>query len=149
MKRMILGVGNRLSRDDGSGPVVVDLLRGSDWIALDCGTALENAVGVVRREDPDLLVVVDAADMGAAPGTVRRLAISCHQRMLATTHGLPLGFVLTRLRDTVGRVVLVGVQPADLSWGEGLSPEIERAVRGLVSTLRHGCVDDIPPLSSE
>ena len=37
MKRMLLGVGDRLSHDDG-GPVVAQSLVGSDWIVINCGT---------------------------------------------------------------------------------------------------------------
>ena len=40
MKRIPLGVGTRLSASDGVGPVVAQALAGSDWIAIDCGTAL-------------------------------------------------------------------------------------------------------------
>ena len=57
MKRMLLGVGNRLSHDDGVGPVVAQALAESDWIAIDCGTALESTSGIVSRERPDLLVI--------------------------------------------------------------------------------------------
>ena len=59
MKRLLLGVGNRLSRDDGAGPVLAERLAGSDWLAIDCGTSLENIGGVVSREMPDLLVIAN------------------------------------------------------------------------------------------
>ena len=38
MKRMLLGVGDRLSHDDGVGSVVAQSLVGSDWIVINCGT---------------------------------------------------------------------------------------------------------------
>jgi len=136
MKRMLLGVGNRLSRDDGVGPAIACELVGSDWIAVDCGTAIENVAGWVLRERPDLLAIVDAAVMGLPPGSVRRLPLGCHNHMLASTHGLPLSFVLDRIEPTAGRIVLIGVEPEDLSWGEGLSESVAAAASSLIAELR-------------
>jgi hydrogenase 3 maturation protease len=144
MSRMVIGVGNRLSRDDGAGPAVAQRLSDSDWMAVDCGTALENAVGLANRVSPDLLVIVDAARMGTPVGSVRRIAMGGNQQMLVTTHGLPLPFVLSRIQAAVGRVEVIGIEPEDLSWGEGLSSSVEDAVRCLVSMLRGGSLDSIP-----
>jgi len=135
MKRMLLGVGNRLSRDDGAGPVLAERLAGSAWVAVDCGTSLENAGGIVTRECPDLLVIADAARMGLAPGTVRRLARPAVDRMLASTHGLPLSFFLDRLDSAAAEMILLGIEPADLSFGEGLSAVLEDAIAGLARSL--------------
>jgi hydrogenase 3 maturation protease len=143
---MVLGVGNRLSHDDGVGPIVAEALSDSDWIAIDCGTALENATGLVSREQPGLLVVVDAASMGREPGAVFRLSIRAADQMLASTHGLPLSFVLGMIESAAQEVVLIGVEPADLSFGEGLSPAVEAAARTLVATLRHNGPEAIPRL---
>ena len=135
MKRMLLGVGNRLSRDDGVGPVLAERLDGSAWIAIDCGTSLENVGGIVTRERPDLLVIADAARMGLAPGAVRRLERPAVDRMLASTHGLPLSFFLDRLESTAAETILLGIEPADLSFGVGLSAALDDAIEGLVRRL--------------
>jgi len=135
MKRMLLGVGNRLSRDDGAGPVLAVQLSESDWVAVDCGTSLENVAGIVRREQPDLLVVADAARMGLAPGEVRRLPRPAVDRMLASTHGLPLSFFLDRIESETEETIILGIEPADLSFGEGLSKEVADSVAWLVQVL--------------
>jgi hydrogenase 3 maturation protease len=144
MKRMLLGVGNRLSHDDGAGPAVARALHDSDWMAVDCGTSFENAAGLVARERPDLLVIVDAAHMGSSPGTVLRLAVDAQDSMLASTHGLPLSFVLEHVRSFANSTVLIGIEPADLSFGEGLSPEVGAATRRLVGLLRGEDLSKIP-----
>ncbi len=137
MKRMLLGVGNRLSRDDGVGPTIAQELADSDWIAVDCGTAIENVAGWVLREQPDILAIVDAAVMGLPSGSVRRLPPGSHNHMLASTHGLPLSFVLDRIGPAAGRIVLLGVEPEELSWGEGLSESVAAAAASLVAQLRN------------
>jgi len=146
MKRLLLGVGNRLSRDDGVGPAVARRMVDSDWSVVDCGAAIENAAGIVRRERPDLLVIVDAARMGLPPGSIRLLSVEGSDRMLASTHGLPLSFVLERVRDAARKVLLIGVEPADLCPGEGLTAPIVQAADELVTTLCHGDPERIPRL---
>jgi len=148
MKRMLLGVGNRLSRDDGAGPILAERLAGSDWTAFDCGTSLENAGGIVSRERPDLLVIADAARMGLAAGEVRRLPRPATDRMLASTHGLPLSFFLERLASTARETVILGIEPGDLSFGEGLSPAVNVAVERVVVALTRmsSGIESIPVL---
>ena len=115
-------------------------------MAVDCGTALENAAGLVEREAPDLLIVVDAARMGTRPGTVCRIPLPLQAQMLGTTHGLPLAIVLSHVGRAAHHVELIGLEPEDVSWGEGLSPRLAEAVECLVFTLKQGCLDDIPRL---
>jgi len=128
MRRMLLGVGNRLRRDDGAGPSLAAKLSASCWIAIDCGTSLENTSGIVSRVGPDLLVIADAARMGLEPGEVRRLPRPEADRMLVSTHGLPLAFFLDRLGDVARCIELLGIEPADVSLGEGLSEAVGAAV---------------------
>jgi hydrogenase 3 maturation protease len=144
MKRMLIGVGNRLSHDDGVGPVVAQALADSDWIAIDCGTSLENATGIVSREQPDLLVIVDAATMGKKPGEFFLLPLAAKDRMLASTHGLPLSFVLGNIESSAKETVLIGIQPEDMSFGEGLTEPVEASAQVLISLLRHSHLENIP-----
>ncbi len=149
MKRLLLGVGNRLSHDDGVGPEVALTLHGATgWTSIDCGTSLENAAGIVSRERPDLLVIVDAARMGAAPGTIRRLPLGTHDRMLASTHGLPISFVLANLQSAAAETIMIGIEPFDLSLGEGLSPDVQRAADSLIERLLQEDLTIIPPFSA-
>ncbi|MFH1609336.1 MAG: hypothetical protein ABID40_01735, partial [Candidatus Bipolaricaulota bacterium] len=78
----------------------------------------------------------------------RRLPIGDAQLMLGSTHALPLPFLLSTVRDTVGEIVLIGIQPADRSLGEGLTPAVQVGAEGLVAHLREGRLTDIPPLAS-
>jgi hydrogenase 3 maturation protease len=142
--KAVLGIGNPLRRDDGVGPWVAEQMQGSDWDVISAGPSVENSLGLVRRMAPDLLVVVDAAEMGLPPGSVRRLPVVEAERMLGSTHGLPLPFLLSTVRDRVGEIVLIGIQPADRSLGEGLTPEVYAGAEDLVAVLRHGHLEQIP-----
>lgn len=146
MRRAILGIGNPLRRDDGVGVWVAERMRGTAWEVIAAGQGAENALGIVRRLAPDLLVVVDAAEMGLPAGSVRRLPLDQSERMLGSTHALPLPFLLSTVRDRVGEIVLIGIQPADRSLGEGLTSPTEAGARELLGSLTTGCPSVIPPL---
>jgi len=149
VKRFLLGVGNRLSRDDGVGPFVAQAMDGATgWTAIDCGTSLENISGIVERENPDLLVLIDAAQMDVPPGEVRLLPSTGTDRMLVSTHGLPLPFVLDRLRQHAGRIELIGIQISDVSLGEGLSPDVRDGAERLIAALRDGTWTEIQRINS-
>lgn len=124
------------------GPFVAESL-GSDWTVVQGGQAPENVIGHIRGLSPDLLVVVDAADMGLPPGSFCRLTQAGADRMFGSTHGLPLPFLLSLLGGRE-KVVLIGVQPADLSFGEGLSPRVKASAEALVDLLSTGQLDEIP-----
>lgn len=143
---MILGIGNPLRRDDGVGLWVAEQTRGSDWEVIPAGQSVENALGLVSRLAPDLLVVVDAAEMGLPPGSVRRLPVEDTAHMLGSTHALPLPFLLSTVRDQVGKILLIGIQPADRSLGEGLTPAVEAGARELLDLLAAGRPQAIPSL---
>lgn len=146
MRRVLIGMGNPLGLDDAVGLHVAEQLAGSDWTCWTAGTALENVIGAVKRLEPDLVVVVDAADMGLAPGSFRRLPLPSIPVMLGTTHGLPLTLLVPLLQEAVEELVVVGVQPGKLGTGEGLSAEAAGAVRYLVRLLTNFDLAAIPGL---
>jgi len=146
-KRLLIGVGNPLGRDDGVGLYVARGLAGAPgWEVIPAGLSLENALGQVSRRRPDLLVLVDAAEMGLPPGSFRRLSWRATPLMLGSSHALPLGFLLDLIAGAAHEVVLVGIQPQDLSLGEGLTPEVKEGADGLIALLREGEVESIPRL---
>ena len=113
MKRTLLSTGNRVAHDGRTVPFFDHALAGSNWIAVDCGAAFEDAAGIVSRERPDLLVIVDAATMGTEPGTFCRPPIDANDRLPASTHGLPLSFTLANIESGAKEIILIGIEPAD------------------------------------
>ncbi len=143
MRKVLLGVGNPLGRDDALGLRLAERLKGTDWVAIPA-QSLENALGIVGKLAPDLLVVVDAAEMGLPPGSIRRLPLLQASTMLASTHGLPLPLLLAL--SGISQAVLIGVEPKERGLGEGLSPEVAEALDRLVQLLAAGRLTEIPEL---
>lgn len=137
----ILGVGNELNGDDAAGVRVVRELAARlpatpGVLLIDGGTAPENYSGPLRRFRPDLVLEIDAADLGAAPGTTSWVDWREADGLSASTHTLPPSVLAQYLVYEIGcQVALVGIQPARMNFGEGMSPAVERAVTHLAGEL--------------
>ena len=65
-KVLLLGVGNRLRGDDGVGSYLVKRLQKKMKIPLiDASDVPENYIGPIENSGANLVLVVDAADIGA------------------------------------------------------------------------------------
>ena len=137
---VVLGVGSELRSDDGAGirvAAMVEALHLGGVRTLDGGSAPENCTAEIRLLSPSHVIIVDAAGMGEQPGTVRLLDASAVGGAAFGTHGLPLGVLAAYLEREIGcRVLLVGIQPANVEHGETLSVEVTAAVAELAAALR-------------
>ena len=139
---LLLGIGHAGHGDDGLVPVFARAFRHPDWRGIAAGTVPENYTGLVRRLHPDLLVLLDAADMGLPPGTLRRLDPAAIQSGDFGTHAGSIGQLAQYLSDCAGRVVVLGIQPAGVRPGARLSSPVRAALHALGRTLASG---ELPP----
>jgi hydrogenase 3 maturation protease len=137
-RTVILGIGNTLKGDDAAGPAVCEGLSRESVAAdvIDAGTVPENYIGRVIKLAPEYLVIVDAVDLGADPGSIEILDISRIAGISVSTHAPSAGLFLDMIRAETGcEVLFIAIQPAGLGTGEGLSEEAGRAVKTVVSAL--------------
>ena len=142
-RTVILGIGNTLKGDDGAGPGLCDRLAGRTSVdAVDAGTVPENYVGPLVKKAPQNLLIVDAVDFGAPPGTIRILAPDELSGLSGSTHSpSPRLFIDLVREDIPVEVFFIGIQPAQTELGRPFSPEVERAVDVLADVLS----DIFPP----
>jgi hydrogenase maturation protease len=153
MKRRILvaGVGNIFLGDDGFGVEVARRLSAESFPqGVDVADFGIRGVHLAYQllEGYDTLVLIDAASRGEPPGTIFVLEPDFErpetlQRtesgFLLDAHGMDPEMVLGILKDLggkVGRVVIVGCEPADISERMGLSEPAERAVGDACGVVR-------------
>ena len=147
MRVAVVGVGNELNGDDMAGLILArELARrveGRDHLlVIDAGPAPENTTGLLRRFGPDLVVMVDAAQMGDPPGAVRWLAWQDTAGISASTHTLPLHMFGTYLTAELGcDLALIGIQPAQNAVDGPLSEVVGGAVRVLAGELAQALTD--------
>ncbi|MFK8257137.1 hydrogenase maturation peptidase HycI [Erwinia sp. AnSW2-5] len=150
----LLCVGNSMMGDDGAGPRLAELCAEqplSGWTVVDGGAAPENDIGYLRELRPTHLVIVDATDMGLAPGEMRILEESdIGDMFMMTTHNLPLTFLMQQLREDIPQITFVGIQPDVVAFYYPMSDAVEQAVgrlHQLLPTLEQGTV--IAPFQAE
>ena len=136
----VLGLGNLIYSDDGAGLEALRRLAGSP--SLPRGVDLiDGGLGgleiAVRLEDAARVIILDAVDVGAPPGTVVRMSVDGLDGLPAggAVHQLNIADLLSVLR-LMGRppkaMVLLGIQPQTLALGAFLSPAVESGLPRLV-----------------
>jgi hydrogenase maturation protease len=140
---IVLGIGNTLMSDDGAGIYVVEalqaqqragLLPDGDIEILDGGTL--GYLLIDRISDARGIVIVDSANLGAAPGTVRAMAEAEMDRYLndnPSTSVHEVGLIdllqMMTLNNEAPRLrALVGIQPEILGWGTEMSPAVAASI---------------------
>jgi len=153
---IVLGIGNRLGGDDSAGTCVVDILNQrrhraktllpAEIMAIDAGTAPESYTSVIRQHQPDLLILVDAADMGLSPGALRTIAPEQISILSFSTHHMPLSMFISYVKESCGKVLLIGVQPEQTETGKYLSKAVRQSVNTLTEAILEGRIAEIPRL---
>jgi len=140
-KVAIVGVGNLLLMDEGVGVHVVQELERRELppnvLVIDGGTSPD---ALAYAGEVDRLVIVDAVRGGGEPGTVYRLTpddIDESDRDPLSLHEWDLmdSLKLSRYWTEDTEVVIIGVEPAQMEWGLGLSPEVEARLPRIIEVV--------------
>lgn len=135
---LVLGFGNVLLSDDGAGIQLVERLRaelGSDAAEfVDGGTLSFSLLSYV--ESTDSMLVIDAADLNSAPGTVRLFEGAVMDNFLKSSRrrsvhevGLIDLLDMARLQECLpSQRALLCIQPGRISWCETLSNPVAEAM---------------------
>jgi hydrogenase maturation protease len=141
---LVAGIGNVFFGDDGFG---VEVARQLAAEPLPEGVAVADygirGLHLAYRllEPIDLLVAVDAAPRGGAPGTLYAIEpdLAAAPGEPAEAHGMSLPAVFAAAQMMGGalpRVIVVGCEPAEVAERMGLSPSVAAAVEPAVSMVR-------------
>lgn len=141
-RKVVLGLGNTLNRDEGLGVQALKLLDAqiggqTDFELLDGGVLGLNLLMIV--EECSHLLILDAVNVGKAPGTVAELKkeeIPLYAGVKLSQHQITFQEVLglANIRGYLPRYLhLVGIQPEDISVGLEMSECIIRSLPEVVS----------------
>ncbi len=173
--KILMGIGNSLRCDDGAGVYIAETFgkkslkvsvdsedtKGSEdsddsernkgnegWKILNCGTAPENFTGIIRKEHPSLLVIVDAANMGRGicAGEFRIIPGNLIEDVGIGTHQMPLSALIDFLSEAADEIILIGIQPEIIDDGEEISETVKAGSDSLINILKKESLKDIPRL---
>ena len=132
MTDVLLCVGNSMMGDDGAGPLLAETCAANPtggWVVIDGGSAPENDVVAIRELRPDRLLIVDATDMGLNPGEIRIVdPDDIAEMFMMTTHNMPLNYLIEQLKEDVGEVIFLGIQPDIVGFYYPMTQPIKDAV---------------------
>jgi hydrogenase 3 maturation protease len=133
MDYLIMCIGNVEGGDDAVGPYIAERLN-HDFTIIDCGTIPENYTSLVKKHDPDNLLIIDAVDMGLSPGEIRIVPKEKIGVMHISTHGIPISVIIGYLENYVKNIIIIGIQPKQMT-GE-LSDTVKKKADELIKILR-------------
>jgi hydrogenase 3 maturation protease len=139
-KIAILGIGNELRKDDGLGLFIVDniSIENPSLLIENVGSVPEAFTRSLAKFGAERIIMVDAADMQKPPGHIELVTKDRIAGIALSTHSMPLSFLMMYLeQETGGRTILLGVQPQNIQFGEGMTPKIQDAAEKIIRTLEH------------
>ena len=130
---LLLGVGNRLRGDDAVGSLLVEYLQGKvDIPLIDAGDVPENYLGPIEDSGAEVVLVVDATDMGANAGDIAIFDIEQVQEKFVSTHTANLGLMFKVIPpEKRPQVIVLGIQPGNMELGQGLSEPVQATLERL------------------
>ena len=139
---IILGVGNLILKDEGVGIHALKELENRKLPhgveAIDGGTATMDLLSVIHESEK--IIVIDALSSGGEPGTIYRCfpedLMEADERPLSL-HQVDLLDVLLMARQLGGNanVVIIGVEPEEISYGMELTPKVKAAVPKVIQAV--------------
>jgi hydrogenase 3 maturation protease len=130
---VLLGIGNEFNGDDAVGPWVIEHLKGQlpffeNLLLINGSNAPENFTSPIRKFQPDLVIMLDAADMGQPVGSIDWVDWEHTDGFSASTHTLPphvLGkFLLQELKT---RIAVIGVQVEQVEFDTPMCKQVQKA----------------------
>ena len=140
---LVLGLGNILFQDEGLGVRAAEVLRSvyvlpESVVVLDGGTLGLDLLAYFAAADR--ILILDAVRSSQSPGSLVRLEgkqipAALAQKMSMHQVGLQDLMAASTLRGLLpDKVVLWGIEPDTIDWGEDLSPAVSAALPALVQS---------------
>jgi len=140
----VIAVGNDLYGDDGVGNAVLDVLeKMSEMKEVELIDGATDALGLIDYfSDTDHVIIVDAAQMGEKPGTVKvfskeevKLKIKMDH---LSVHGISLAetFDIAQMVDSLPeKITIIGIEPKNIGISQSLSDVVMQSIPEVVSNI--------------
>jgi hydrogenase 3 maturation protease len=144
-KFLILGIGNELRGDDGLGSLLIDnlnanitedYLKKKDIILINGGSAPENFTGLIIKENPSHILIIDAILTDKEPGTILSIDSNEIAKYNFSTHSMSLNFLIKYLYNEIDfEVFILGVVVESMNLGDDLSKSAKDSLKKIQNNL--------------
>ena len=134
---LILTIGNTLKGDDAAGPVIAEKLKTilPDHI-IDASTTPENYIQPIINKNPKFLLIVDAINFDAEPGSIKIFPPEKIKSMAVSTHAPSPQLFLDVIKSSISpRIYFLAIQPEQTELGAPLSKPIQQAIKSIVKNI--------------
>ena len=140
----VIAVGNDLYGDDGVGNAVLNVLEQiPEMKKIELIDGATDALGLIDHfSGTDHVIIVDAAQMGEEPGTVKvfskeevKLKIKMDN---LSVHGISLAetFDIAQTVDSLPeKITIIGIEPKNIGISQGLSDVVMQSIPEVVSNI--------------
>jgi len=112
--------------------------------AFDCSIVPENFTGALRKAAPDTLIIADACSMGISPGEFRKVPLEkITDEDSFNSHSPGIIELIRYLNEFIPEIIFIGIEPASMEFGEGVSPEVQEGISRLEEIIIRGDIDKI------
>ncbi|MCE5214841.1 MAG: hydrogenase maturation peptidase HycI [Methanobacterium sp.] len=141
-KLVILGIGNPMRGDDFLGSLLARRLdelfsEKDELMVIDGGTVPENFTGLIKKENPSQIIIIDAARMGKTPGHIKIIKKDKIAQYNLSTHAMPLSFLIKYLEHSINAdILLIGIQPKETELVETISDDVKMSIEYLIKLFQ-------------
>ena len=139
-KVAVLGVGSSLRSDDAAGLLVAEELKNIKNPKLKVffgSTAPENLTGEIIKYGPTHIIIVDCVDIDQKPGSILLVDPRIVDGVSFSTHMLPVKMIVDYFLESLKcEIIIIGIQPKSLEFGETVSGEVIKASKQIADVIR-------------
>ena len=136
-KIVILGLGHPLRGDDSAGAELAERLAGKvEATVINADGVPENYIGPIVAAKPEVLMIVDAANMDAPPGSLAIIEMDNIASSGLSTHSASLNLFLLVLQSEIQPDTFVlGIQPQAIEFGAPISDPVRKSLGSIEQAL--------------
>ena len=138
MKKVIISVGNPLKSDDNIGNLIVDKIKkyykNKDYYFFKGGMNPENFIEPLKKINPDVIFFIDVAIFDGEVGDVKLFRLDDIIDINISSHYFPITIFKKYFPKAI--LILVGIKPKIINFGENLSPELKAKLREITQKVQ-------------
>jgi|WetSurSiteA1Bulk_404760.scaffolds.fasta_scaffold02466_6 hydrogenase 3 maturation protease len=130
---LFVGLGNVLHHDDGVGVYMAQGIQENQQIrVIIAEVSLENYIGKINAILPDILILIDSVLFSRRPGYCQLVPAEKIMDYTTNTHNISMSRIIGFCS---AQTYVLGVEPAVVSFGEGLSSRVKKKADLLVRRI--------------